>query len=54
MCVIKLCPKCETGAQSYRLDPKSPVCPYLEYHNGKSCPFFSQIEESEVKDDERV
>ena len=30
---IKLCPKCKTGAESYALDPKSPVCPYLQFHN---------------------
>lgn len=50
----QICPKCKTGAESYKLDPKSPVCPHLEYHNGKSCSFFSPIEESEVNDDEGV
>lgn len=50
----QLCPKCKTGAESYKLDPKSEVCPYLQYHNGKSCQFFSPIEESEVNDDEGV
>lgn len=50
----QLCPKCKTGAESYKLDPKSEVCPYLRYHNGKSCPFFSPIEEGEVNNDEGV
>ena len=50
----QLCPKCKTGAESYKLDPKSEVCPYLQYHNGKSCPFFSPIEEGEVNYDEGV
>ncbi len=50
----QLCPKCKTGADSYKLDPKSVMCPYIHFHNGKSCPFFAPIEKSEVKDDEGV
>lgn len=49
-----LCPKCKTGADSYKLDPRSPVCPYQQYYKKKSCPFFAPIEESEVKDNEGV
>lgn len=49
-----LCPKCKTGADSYKLDPRSPICPYQQYHKGKSCPFFASIKEREVKDDEGV
>ena len=51
---IKLCPKCKTGAESYALDPKSPVCPYLPFHNGTTCKFFTVMTEREVMDDERV
>ena len=40
-----LCPKCKTGAESYRLDPKSPMCPYLQYHNVERCPFFVPIKD---------
>ena len=50
----QLCPKCKTGAESYKLDPKSPMCPYLEYHNGKTCPYFSELSESEVNKYEKV
>ncbi len=49
-----LCPKCKTGVESYRLDPKSPMCPYLSSHNGEKCPFFVPIKESEANDDEGV
>ena len=35
-----LCPKCKTGRDSYLLDPKSPVCPYLLCHMGISCARF--------------
>ncbi len=50
----QLCPKCKTGADSYKLDPRSPVCPYQQHYKKKSCPFFVPMEESEVKDDEGV
>lgn len=50
----QLCPKCATGAASYRLDPLSAECPYLVYHNGEQCPFFMPFTESEVTDDEKV
>lgn len=33
----KLCPNCKTGAESYLLDNKSPMCPYLGMHTGKAC-----------------
>lgn len=51
---IKLCPQCKTGAKSYKLDPKSPMCPYLQFHNGATCTFFTVMTEREVMDDERV
>lgn len=50
----QLCPKCKTGAESYRLDPRSTVCPYLQCNTGKACSFFSPVYENEVNDDERV
>lgn len=50
----KFCPKCKTGAKSYKLDPKSPMCPYLQFHNGTICTFFTVMTEREVMDDERV
>ena len=39
----KLCPICQTGADSLRLDPQSPMCPYLGFHNGTECAFFKSI-----------
>ncbi len=39
----QLCPKCKTGADSYLLDNKSSVCPYMHLHNGKSCPMFKEM-----------
>lgn len=50
----QLCSQCKTGAESYRLDPKSPICPYLSSHNGERCPFFVTIKESEASGDEGV
>lgn len=50
----ELCPQCKTGAESYRLDPKSPMCPYLQYHNVERCPFFVPIKESEASGNEGV
>lgn len=54
MNTTQLCPNCKTGADSYRLDPKSPMCPYIQSHNGERCPFFLPIDESEASGDERV
>lgn len=50
----QLCPNCKTGADSYKLDPRSRVCPYQQYYKNKRCPFYAPIKESEVKDDEGV
>ena len=38
-----LCPNCKTGADTYKLDKKSVMCPYLHCHNGVSCPFYKPI-----------
>lgn len=40
----KLCPNCKTGRYTTLLDSKSPFCPYLVCHNGKSCARFVPIE----------
>ena len=39
-----ICPKCKTGHDSFKLDPKSTECPYLYCHTGKSCSMFAPIE----------
>lgn len=40
---VLLCPNCQTGKESYLLDSKSPVCPYLHFHAGQSCIKFKKI-----------
>lgn len=51
----QLCPKCQTGLESYQLDPKSEACPYIASHNGNSCAFFKPLKyESESDTDEGV
>ena len=37
---IQLCPNCQTGLESYLLDNKSPVCPYIHLHDGSCCSKF--------------
>ncbi len=39
----ELCPKCQVGADAYKLDPKEPMCPYLHYHNGEKCTMFKEM-----------
>lgn len=41
--IIQLCPMCQTGADTLRLDPQSPMCPYLGFHSGNECRFFKSI-----------
>ena len=43
---VQLCPNCKTGADSYILDDKSPVCPYMHLHNGESCAKFKKMQET--------
>lgn len=45
----QLCPKCRVGAESIKLDEKSPVCPYMKYHNGERCARFEELRERELK-----
>ncbi len=39
----KLCPKCQTGKDSYNIDNQSTVCPYLEYNNGQRCEMYVKL-----------
>ena len=50
----QICPNCQTGADSIKLDPRSVMCPYLSFHNGESCSHYKPIEESEGENDEGV
>ncbi len=42
-----LCPNCRTGADSYRIDSRSPFCPYLSLHTGQACARFEPMEKSQ-------
>lgn len=44
----QLCPKCKTGRDSYLLDNRSPFCPCLKYHDGKTCAFFKELSAAEA------
>ena len=44
----QLCPNCKTGRESYLLDHHSPFCPYLKYHDGKTCAFFEELAVTEA------
>lgn len=50
----QLCPNCKTGAESYRLDPKSAECPYLVYHTGRECKMYVPLDEDGGDGDEGV
>ena len=43
----KLCPECKTGQDTYRLDGRSPMCPYIGCHNGNQCPMFVRMDKPE-------
>ncbi|MBE5040556.1 hypothetical protein [Ructibacterium gallinarum] len=42
----QLCPICKKGRDSYLMDNHSPFCPYLHYHNGKTCSRFEELKKS--------
>ena len=41
----KLCPICKTGLESYKLDPNSPVCPYIDCYKNGECTYFVPVRE---------
>lgn len=43
MFIRKLCPHCQTGRDTYNLDGRSMVCPYLGFHNGKECSMYMKL-----------
>ena len=50
----QLCPQCQTGADSYKLDSlkldsRAPMCPYLDCHNGTHCSKFRELKEMQGK-----
>ena len=46
---VKLCPNCRTGADSYKLDGRSPFCPYLKLHTGQACAKYEPMDNIEVE-----
>ena len=40
----QLCPNCKTGLDTYLLDERSPFCPHISCHNGKTCSMFIPLE----------
>ena len=42
----QLCPKCQTGYDTYLLDNKNPFCPYIHCHNGTRCTMFKPLKEN--------
>lgn len=49
----QLCPKCQTGKDSYLLDNKSPFCHYIHLHNGTTCSMFKPIENNNSDSDKK-
>ncbi|OQB13481.1 MAG: hypothetical protein BWY15_01778 [Firmicutes bacterium ADurb.Bin193] len=39
----QLCPKCQTGKNSYILDPKSAFCPHIACLNKNECSCFTPM-----------
>ena len=39
----QVCPNCKTGADALKLDPKEPMCPYMNFNDGKTCTQFAPI-----------
>lgn len=40
-----LCPNCQTGLDSLNLDSRTPICPYMDFHNGTYCGKYKKIKE---------
>ena len=38
----KICKSCETGEKTYKIDKKSPFCPYLYYYNKDGCLYYKK------------
>jgi len=41
--IKKLCPECQTGLDSLKLDKHSPICPFLYLHSGDKCSMFVKV-----------
>ena len=40
----QICPKCETGKYTYKLDPKATMCPNISCCKNGKCPFYKPLE----------
>lgn len=45
----QLCPNCQTGFDSLKLDNRTPMCPYLAFHNGTHCEKFLEMKKLSAK-----
>lgn len=36
----KICTKCKRGRESYMLDERSPICPYMDGLYGRKCGYY--------------
>lgn len=43
----QICSSCETGKQTYMLDPREPFCPYLHLNNGIACNMYEPLKKEE-------
>lgn len=43
----QICSSCETGKQTYMLDPREPFCPYLHRNNGIACNMYEPLKKEE-------
>ena len=39
----QLCPHCQTGYDTYMLDNRSTVCPYLDGYNENGCIYYKKL-----------
>ncbi len=40
----KICPRCKTGKYTYDLDPKSEMCPNINYWKNGKCQFYKPLD----------
>ncbi len=50
MCAKKqLCPNCQTGADSFKLDRHSTMCPYIGCHKNGGCSKYLPMNKTDTK-----
>lgn len=43
-----ICPNCRTGEESYKLDSRSPFCPYIQLYKSGACAKYDPIDKIEA------